>query len=720
MRSRPSPEQVEALLYPLNIVIVGASDRTGSWSRRAYESSRAKGYQGRIYLVNPRYDQLLGEPCFKSLADLAERPDHLLIYVKAELVPSVIRQGAALGARSATIISAGFQEDTSSAGRALSRDLESAIVETGLAVSGPNCLGTINIHNGLCSMSEDSILCNAAGPVAIVSQSGGMARFLNRGLAERGLNASYVVSTGNEIGLNIADYIAYFSSKPDIKTILCYNEFIHDIESLNEACRRAHANEKIVVVARFGESQKGKAAALAHTGALAGSLDVFESKVRELGIIRVDSLDEMLEVAELAVHLPRPAGKRIAALTISGAFNAFLTDVADRHGLIFPDLSSATHSALEDRLGAGASVGNPLDAGFAAMSSEKIFGECLEILQSDPNIDALIIQEELPREVATAGRTVRHLPIIAEYAAKHPNKPICLVSMLSHSQSDYSRALRQKYPNLAFLQDPKKALKALSRYISMQGVTSASVENAHDCQATSPTKTTNGLALSERQSLAVLEEFGVCGPPNRQVVSLEEANAFAREVEFPVVAKIISSSIMHKSDIGGVIVGIQNEMQLAQAYKKLTDLMSGPRYAGKIDGILLVKQVDDSVEVVLSLINDPEFGPTLMIGWGGILVELIKDVRFISLPTNRYIIRSELEKTKVYQLLSGYRGRQLYDVDALVEAAERLSRLIERAAEKYEVVEINPLAVCRQGNGAFALDAMITLRSDAASIQGDE
>ena len=395
----------------------------------------------RIYPVNPNRTEIWGGACYADLRALPEPPDHLVVLVPAAGVLSVLREGAAAGARSATIFSAGFGEASDADGLARRRALTDLIAETGLAVSGPNCMGNLCGKSRLVTLSDTRGARVAPGPVAMVGQSGGVMIFTHSVLDERGHGAGYLITSGNEAGLTIADYIAFFAAEPEVKIILCYIEAVADLAKFKAACRLAQRVGKPIIVHKLGRSEAGKAAALAHTGSLAGSAEAFDAVTGELGVIRVDSLDDAVELIELMLHTPTPAGRRMGAITLSGAYRGLLLDAAVRSDLEFPPLAAGTDAKLRALLSVGSLVSNPLDGGFGVLSSRETYLACVEALDRDPNIDMLLLQEELPRAPG-ADRTEAYLRGVEAYVAAGARKPIAFVSVLSHGHSEYSRALR--------------------------------------------------------------------------------------------------------------------------------------------------------------------------------------------------------------------------------------------------------------------------------------
>ena len=417
-----SKKKVKALTEPRNAVLVGANDRPGSWAWRVLRNLKQYEFPQPLYLVNPRRTEIGGDRCYPDFKSLPEPPDHLVVLVPAPGVPEVLRQGAAAGARSATVFSSGFGEAYNSDAAPLGRELKAVIAETGLAVSGPNCMGNICAKTRLVTLSEDRPLLLRQGPIALVGQSGGMMIFLNAALEERGMNAEYLITSGNEAGLSIPDYIAFFSDQPELKVIIVYIEAIADIEKFGAACRMARAAGKAIVAVKLGQSESGRNAAMAHTASLAGSIEAFDAVAADLGIVRADTLDDAVEMSELLVHTGAPCGRRLGAITLSGAFRGLLYDAAERNGLQFPKLADATIEKLNAILGVGSLVSNPIDGGFGVLSSDDNYKASIAALQADPNIDMILIQENLPRETGS-DRAERYIHTVEAIVTGGAPKP---------------------------------------------------------------------------------------------------------------------------------------------------------------------------------------------------------------------------------------------------------------------------------------------------------
>ena len=456
---RASQAKVAALLNPHNVAIVGASDSPGSWALRAFRNLRRYEFPGPVYPVNPRRERVWDMRCFRSFAELPEPPDHVVVVIPAKEVPDTLRAAAAAGARSATVMSSGFGEAQDPGAEALAAALSEAIAETGLAVSGPNCMGNIHAPSRLMTLTDDRPHRIAEGPIAIVAQSGGLAMAIKRTLEERGIATASLVTSGNEAGLTTADYIAYYATLPFVRVIVCYLEAVKDPAHLRAACALARGAGKPVVAVKLGASPQGRAAALAHTGALAGPMEEFDALAAEAGILRVRTLDDIVEAAEYFTHAPLPAGANLGGITFSGALRGLLLDAAAANDLTFPALAPATRKRLEAVLGVGTFIGNPLDSGFAGLGSKEVYVECVSALLDDPAIDILLLQEELPRGPGSE-RKEANLHAVNALAARS-KKPIVHVTMISHGVNDYARSLREQLPNIGFMQEVDKTLRAV-------------------------------------------------------------------------------------------------------------------------------------------------------------------------------------------------------------------------------------------------------------------
>jgi acetyltransferase len=713
--------KVDALLNPRNVVIMGASDTPGNWSWRVWRNLHRYEFPGPVYPLNPRRAEVWDTKCYRGFAELPQPPDHVVVVIPAPFVPDALIDAKRAGARSATVLTAGFGESPDPAARKLAGRLKVVIAETGLAVSGPNCFGNLNARARLMTMPDDRMQRMVAGPVAIVGQSGGLAIAIKRFLEERGIDAGSVVTSGNQAGLSTADYIAYYAMNEDIRAIVTYLESVANPEAFLAACRTARSAGKPVIVIKLGATAEGRAAALAHTGALAGTMEAFDAVAGAAGVIRARTVDEVIEVTEYVLHAPLPRGPSLGpglgAITFSGALRGLLLDAAAANGLSFASLAEPTRARLERVLGVGTIVGNPLDSGFTGLTSREGYVQCIEAMLDDPGIDVVLLQQEVPR----AQGLDRHEGNMraADAVVARGRKPVVLFSMGSYGYSDYSRAFRTQLPHLACLQEVDKTLRtvrAVSDYarraaapaappiVAPSPKTSAPLDKMLDASA-------GRRALDEVQSKRVIKTYGIRCPRETVARSAEAAVAAAKRIGFPVVAKAVSAALPHKSDAGAVMVSLETAKAVRDAYKQIVAAVV--EHAGKPpDGVLIAEMVCDGIELVLGANRDPEVGPVILFGTGGVSLELYRDVALSPPLADERQAVALIERTRAGALVNGYRGRPALDRKALVAALLGLSQLMRDARGRIESIDINPFLLQRRGG--LALDALVVLAGNGA------
>jgi acyl-CoA synthetase (NDP forming) len=729
--------KVDALLNPRNVVILGASDTPGNWSQRVWRNVNRYKFPGPVYPLNPRRDQIWDTRCYRSFAELPEPPDHVVVVIPAAFVPDALIEASRAGARSATVLTAGFAESSDPAAHALSLRLKSVIAQTGLAVSGPNCFGNLHARASLMTMPDDRMQRLANGPVAIIGQSGGLAMAIKRSLEERGIDAGSVVTSGNQAGLSSAEYIAYYAMNDDVRVIVSYLESVQDPEAFMAACRMARAAGKPIVLMKLGASAEGRAAALAHTGALAGAMEAFDAVAGAAGALRVRTVDDVVETVEYVLHapplpsLPRLRGRlgegggaRLGAITFSGALRGLLLDAAAANGLAFAALDATTNERLAAVLGVGTITGNPLDSGFTGLTNREGYIKCVEAMLDDPGIDLVLLQAELPRApgMDRAEANMRAVEAIAARA----RKPIVQFSMGSHGLSDYSRAFRLSLPHVPCLQEVDKTLRtvrALSDYAARAKQAAASPREVSSEAASSKGRATlektlaraasqgPGLTLNEVQSKQLLKAYGIRCPKEAVAHSAQQAVAIAKRIGFPVVAKGVSAALPHKSDAGAVMVGLDSAKAVHASYEQIVAAVT--RHSGSApEGVIIAEQVADGIELVLGANLDPEVGPVILFGTGGVELELYRDVALAPPPLDEAGALALIEGTRAGKLVAGYRGRPALDVKAAVAALIGLSRLMLDAGGRIQSIDINPFLLRRRGG--LALDGLVVLADHGA------
>ena len=711
-----SRAKVEALVAPRNVVIVGASDRPGNWALRAWRNLQRYKFPGPIFLINPKRDEILGEKCYPDFAALPEPPDHILVVTPASAVADVLESGAAAGARSATIFSSGFGEAYDEAGAALGVRLREVIARTGLGVSGPNCMGNVCKPARFVTLTEDRPHNMDMGEVALVGQSGGVMIFINQALEERGMLARYLITSGNEAGLQVADYIAWFAGDPALKVIIVYVEAVADLGRFIAACREARAAGKSVIAIKLGQSEEGRAAALAHTGSLAGSVAAFDAVAADAGVIRADTLDDAVELAELLAHTGAPTGRRLGAVTLSGAYRGLLLDAAERHGLTFPKLATETVASLEKVMGVGSLISNPIDGGFSVLSSPQAYKACIEAMQADPNIDMVLLQEAIPREPGS-NRAEAYIQLVEDYVAEGGHKPLSFVTLTSHGQTAHSRAIRHGAPHVSFLQEANKALRAIAS-AARRGEAEALGSSGADTHAPAPALAQElreqarqlqaPLALDEARSKALLAAYGVPLPQEGLAQDVEAAVALATRIGFPVVLKAVCATLTHKSDVGAVQLHLRDADAVRAAWARIQANLAAHGFVDALEGMLVAQMVTGGLELVMGLHRDPEMGPVIMGGSGGVLLELVRDVAFAAPPLTLAKAHDLIARTKAGALMRGYRGSGALDAQAYAQTLVALGRLANDLGDVLESIDVNPFLLLAEGG--VALDALVVLR----------
>ena len=708
-------KSVHAMLHPRNIVLVGATDKPGNYAERIWTNLIKYKFEGGLYPVNSKRETIWGVPCFKDFASLPEKPDHVLVLVPARFAVQVIRDAAAAGARSATIVTSGFSELQDVESQQLATQLQQAIRETGLAVTGPNCLGNLSAGEKMFTNIDDRIVTMEAGPVAIAGQSGAIVMAIRQALEDRGVGVGYMVTTGNEAGLETPDLMSYFAADPSIRVIVVYLEGVRNTKVFRAACKAARAAGKPVIALKLGASEGGRAAAMAHTGALAGSIETFDAISTREGVIRVRGLDELIETTECFVHADPPKGDRLAGVTLSGGKRGLLIDAFHSAGLNFATLSKNASEKLARMLGPGSIVGNPLDAGFAAVVDPSVYMESIKIMIDDPDTDIVVIDSELPK--APHELRERNLRIVNDMAGA-ASKPVIYISAMSIGFTEFTKTLRKSMPHIAVMQGLDRAvgaIKSLIDYASLRKVV-PDIESSSSASARATLERTlknaTGAALDEVASKKLLKAYGIPVSKEEIVQTAADAVKVATKIGFPVVAKVVSAEILHKSDIGGVVLNLNSAAEVRKAFNDITARVKKLKGKPKLDGVLIAQQVKAELELVIGTALDAEMGPVVLFGTGGVDIELMKDVALAGAPLDAAEAKELINQTKAGVKLKGYRGKPALHEPSAVKALVGISNLMADAGSRIASIDINPFLI--NTKTGVAVDALIVLNNAAA------
>lgn len=699
---------LQALLRPGSVAVVGASPRAGTGGR-ILGNVLASGFQGAVYPVNPNYAEVRGRPCFPSIGSLPEVPDCVVVALPASRVLGVVEEAVAAGVPAGIVVAEGFSDGDTAAGRRRQQELQRLAASGGMAVTGPCCMGVASLRYGFAnsyfSIPQDAV----PGGVSLISQSGGLTNAVTELGASRNVGFNYLISSGNEAVVEMADYIEYLADDPGTRVIAGIMEGARDGARLRRVLASA-TRKKPVVILKLGRTESGRRAAVAHTGTLAGRQEAYAALFRETGVAPVDSLDELVETAGLFLHACLPAGERVVFLTISGGATALISDVNAVAGLQCPDLSEAASAKLGEILGVeDRPFHNPIDTvGMPRVEQGNNLSAVLETLLNDEGIDLVGLALSMKRTHAPNQRKL--LDQVAA-CARTAKKPLFVLSLVSNGLTGDCRTFSAE-TGVPMLEDVAGGMKALRRLVDYAAFRRR--EKRVRAPAASVDFQPPGAAgaLTEHDSKQLLARVGI--PVTREALAATPGQAFelAAGLGLPVALKVQSPDVPHKSDAGGVHLGAATAEEVATAYHRVVRNVKAVHPDARIDGVLVQEMVSDGLEVIVGMVHDPQFGPLVMLGLGGIYVEVFRDAAFRLPPLDEEDVREMLAELRGGTLLSGLRGGKPRDVDALVQCVVRFGDFVAGNAGRFTAVEMNPVMVRPQGHGVAVADALITV-SDA-------
>lgn len=701
---------LRCLLRPTAVAVVGATPR--SMAEVTIRNLRHAGYGGAIYPVHPRRDEAYGLPCYPSLAALPAPVDCVVVAVNRHNCVRAMEEIAAAGIRAAVVYASGFTEDAE--GQDVQRRLAEVARAAGIAVCGPNCMGLLHVPSGTMLTGYDVPPAMQPGAVAAIVQSGSV--FYALAFNTRVVRFNYLISSGNEAVTDLCDHLEAVLDDAETRVVALFVEGIRRPERFLELVERAHAREVPLLALKVGRSQAAARFAIAHTGSLAGSDAVFDAVCRARGILRVHDLDEMLDAAgALASGTRLPAGAGMAAVTDSGGERALLCDLAEGTGVHFPPLAPATRERLAAVLPFPEAISNPLDA-WGVGDYRATYRRCLQILAGDPAIDVVALATDT---VAGASTAPAYVDAVIE-TARMTEKTVVLLSNVSSGQDEPSVAHAQA-EGVPVLRGATTGLRvithmaALGRFRRRRAARSAVSPLAPGdlaaLRADLLTRRERGeMVLDEHTAKRVLARYGIPTARERLVFSQAEAEEAVAALGGPVALKVCSSRLPHKSEAGGVMLGLNNRAEAGAAYNALAR-----RFGSLDDGrgvpALVQEMVEDGLETIVGLSRDPQWGLVIAFGLGGVLVELLRDVRLALPPLDDEGAEEMLAAIGAAALLRGYRGAPPRDRAALRAALLGLSALALDLGDLIEEVDVNPLLALAEGRGARAVDALLRLRA---------
>jgi acyl-CoA synthetase (NDP forming) len=702
------------LCSPRSVALVGASDDPGSIGGRALINLlKHSDFQGEVMLVNPKRESVAGRRCWPDVASLPSTPDLVLISVPAVHVNLALRQAAARGVSFAIVYTSGFGE-AGPAGKALEEEMRGIVASSTLRVYGPNCPGLCNINERLGFTFSPSFQHDLRrGPIGLATQGGGLGRNVLQAM-DRGLGIGLWCSSGNEVDLQVSDFIAHMADAEGIEVIVTLIEGIKDGRKFVRAVQRAAANGKPVIALKVGRSAYGQKAAMSHTGSLTGSAEVNSALFRQLGVIEVDDIDELADMAALVARSHPPKAKHdVAIYCSSGGASALTADMVGQAGLTLAQFGPETTRVFAESLPSYAAIGNPVDTTTAVITEPQLIDTTLLAVCEDPGV-ALVL---FPVTIDYGDVTIK----VAESAVRVqkltsvPILPVWMSSRRGEAVDVYAEA------GLVPVGSVGKAVKCVKRWLDWARWRDAQAPGAASFEplllrmpAGEPTGAVT--TFNEADGKALMHQAGIAVPASGVARSADEAVQVAQRIGYPVVAKVLSADITHKTEAGGVMLGIADEAALREAWSRLHGNVSRYRADATIDGLLVEAMAPaGGVEVLVGVSRDAVLGPVLTFGLGGIHVELFRDVARRVLPLSRTEAEAMVREIRAFPLLDGVRGRPKADVPALVDLLMKVSGFVAAHASQLDEMDLNPVWVGPVGQGVLALDAVIVGRFGAGT-----
>ena len=716
-----APGQVRQLFNPRSIALIGATDKS-RWSWSIFGNLQLHGFAGPVYLVNPRGIPVHGQQSYTSVADLPGPVDLAFVMVPTSAVLSVLAEVADQGIPSAVLLTSGFAE-VGAEGAELERQVADLARRRGLTILGPNGNGYINAAAGITPYGLPIDKPLLSGPVGVVLQSGALASSVLTFAQSRNVGVSLLVSMGNESMVSMTDVMRYLIDDEATRVIALFIESVRRPDEFLALAREALAKGKPVVAIKVGRSQAGARVARAHTGSLVGDDAVVEAVFRQNGVIRVGSLEDLIITAGLLAETGPLPGGRFGFVTASGGASEIIADRAEDEGIEIPEFAPGTVERLRQVVPDFAPVHNPVDVTGYILINRDLMRNALAAVQDDPGLDALVLVSDLPRTAPPDPAPVIEMFRHSSEALRHTAKPLIVMGNTLTDITPFGRdvASQTGYPGV--LGGIHHGLTALGRAVRWSAlhraaINSAAINSAALREATAtgvPQPRTEpelavpdqpGSSWSEHRAARFLAAHGIPVVPSALVTSAEQAAATAAAVGYPVVVKLAADGIEHKSDIGGVKIGLGRAAEVRAAY---ADVVAAGRAAGAdVQGALVQPQRAGGIELLVGVVTDPAWGQVLAVGLGGVWVEILADTALSVLPVDRAGVLQALRSLRGARLFDGPRGTAKADLDAVADAITAVADLALRLGDRLEALEINPLLV--RGSQVEALDTLITWR----------
>jgi len=690
-----------------SIAIVGASEDITKIGGRPVHMLIKHGYGGAVYPINPKGGVIQGLPAYASVRDTPTAPELAILAVPASATPAALRDCATRGAKAAIVLSAGFTE-AGPAGAALQAELVAIAREHGMRVLGPNCLGAVNVADRLIGSFSIALEEHMppAGHAGIVSQSGNVGSHTMQSVARRGMGVSRFIATGNEADVDVADGIAALADDPDTRIILCCMETCRDATKLISALQRARELGKPVIVLKIGSTEKGQQAAASHTGALTGSDAVIDAVFRRYGVLRVRSVEALIDIGHAAsLLMPNrlPRNDAVTLVAASGGFGIMMADAMSEAGMALPALAPLTQQRILDAVPT-ASAGNPVDASAQMSSRPDILGKMLTALLDDPSGSALVLFMSLSL-YNTRLRGI-YLEALAQVRASHPDRLLMIISQGPADAVEQINALG--IPVFSSIDAAATGLAGLVRLGQLRA------EKTHQRALPAAEPVDPIVFQNEFHAKQALGNVGIDVPHEVIAGDADAAVRAADAIGYPVVLKIASEDVAHKTEAGGVMLNVANAQAVRDAHARILANVARHAPAARIDGVLVAPMLQGGTEMIAGVSQDPVFGPIVMVGMGGIYAEVLNDVAVQAAPVTEDEALAMIRSLKMFPILDGARGQAKADIAAAARSVARLSEFAFRHRDDVSDIDMNPILVRPQGQGVVVLDALMIPRAAPA------
>jgi len=692
------------IFHPRSVAVIGASRSPGKVGYILVKNMIDAGFLGKIYPVNPNAEEVLGLKCFSDIRQISEEVDLAVIAIPAPLVLEAAKECGEKGVKALIVISAGFKE-TGVDGAALERQLLEVCQQHGMRMQGPNCLGVINTSASL--NLTFAPFTTKQGNISFISQSGALGTAVLDWALKEDLGLASFVSLGNKADLDEIDFIEAVTDDPQVRVILLYVESIEEGERFLRTARQV-VRRKPLIVLKGGASSAGARAAGSHTGAMVGSFTAYQTAFKQSGVIMAQSVEELFDYAIAFGTQPLPHGNGVAIVTNAGGPGILATDTCEALGVKIASLSEETLKELGEKLPPSSSVHNPIDILGDARSDR--YRLAIEAAVGDVSVSSLLVLLT-PQAMTESSETAKTIVDLS----RGRDKPILAVFMGGRTVEEASRYLMDNdVPCFDFPEKAVRALSALTQYAEFLERPESTpqilgnVDKAAVRERIESVRRDGRVVLLPHEAAKVAAAYGIPAPPAKLATSMEDAVRAAEEIGYPVVLKVVSPEILHKSDVGGIVLDLNSSEEVREAYDAILTKVSQYMPRALIYGILVTKMLPQGKELIVGVSRDIQFGPLIMFGLGGIYVNFLRDVSFRLAPLSVEDAQEMVSETKAYTLLKGVRGQSPSDIDAIVDILLRVSQLVTDYPEIVEI-DINPLFAYEVGKGCVAIDVKITL-----------